>query len=135
MEERKPFLPAAQEALTLIIQAGSDRGFIVLVENESDQEFVITGTAAEWQGSSLGRINRPPPNQEWRVPAKGRQVIRWADDISLVSALRDLKGQYQGIFTDFVDFIFHCSIAGKNEIFRKRIKVQMDAVNRRLTQV
>ena len=106
-----------------------------MIENESDQDFVVTGAAAEWNASSLGRIHRPPPNQKWVVATKDRLVIRWADDIHLVSTLRDLKGQYQGSFTDFVDFIFHCSVAGENKVFRKKIKVQVDAVNRRMTQV
>lgn len=134
VEERKPFLPATQEALTLNIQSGSDQGFLILLENESDQEFAITGAAVESNGSSLGRIHRPPTNQQWVVAAKGRLVIRWADDIHLVSILRDIKGQYQGTFTDFLDFIFHCSIAGENKVFRRKIKVLVDPVNRRMTQ-
>lgn len=135
MEERKPFLPATQEAFTLNIQSGSDQGFLILIKNESDQDFLIMGAAAEWNGSSLGRIHRPPSDQKWIVAAKGQLVIRWADDIHLVSIFCDLKSQYQGSFTDFVDFIFHCSVAGENKIFRKKIKVQVDAVNRRMTQV
>lgn len=132
---RESFLPATQESLTLTIQSGSDQGFLVLTENESDQQFSITGAAAELNTSSLGRIHRPAGNQPWVVPARGRLVIRWADDIRLVSRLCELKGQYQGSFTDFMDFIFHCTVDGKHATFRKKIKVQVDAPNRRLTQV
>lgn len=134
LEALKGFLPVTQEALTVRLDSGHDQGFIVLVESHSDQAFEIVGAAVECNGSQLGRINRPPPSQTWLLTPQAKLTIRWADDIHPVRALLDVKGQYQKPFAEFVEFIFHCTVDGEHKVFRKKIKVQVDAVNRSMTQ-
>jgi predicted nucleotide-binding protein len=128
------FLPVTQEALTIRLDGGHDQGFLISVESHADQEFSIQGVAAECNNSPLGKINRPPAGETWVVPTKGRVSIRWANDIHPVRALLDVKGIYQGSFPEFIDFTFQCIVEGEHKSFRKRMKVQVDALNRSITQ-
>ncbi len=83
----------------------------------------------EWNGSSLGNINRPQSGMSWSVAAEGRVVIQWPAKASPVFELIKLKGQYQVVFSEFVDFVF------LPQKFRKKIKVQVDPVNRHWMQL
>jgi hypothetical protein len=132
--EKKILLPVTQESLAIRLDSGHDQGFLILVESHADQAFKILGVAAQFNGFQLGRINIPVAGETWDIPPKGRLQIRWANDIYPVRALLDAKGQYQGSFSAFIDFIFQCNVEGEHKTFHKRIKVQVDAMNRSLVQ-
>jgi predicted nucleotide-binding protein len=133
--QSKRSLPVTQEGLTVRIDSGHDQGFLIMVESHADQEFEIVGASVESNGSQLGRINLPPPDQRWVLPPRGRQMIRWADDIRPVQALINVKGQYRNDFTEFVDFVFQCILEDEDRTFRKKVKVRVDPLNRNLTQI
>ncbi len=128
-------LAASQEGFDVQITAGYDTGLVALITNHADEEFLILGVSVEWNGTALGKIHCPLTGTVWRAPAKQRFEIQWPGDAGIVGQFVKLKGQYRGWFQEFIDFIFQCTVRGKPLVFRKRVKVQANPVNRHLTQL
>jgi pyrimidine deaminase RibD-like protein len=128
------FMPVTEEALSVRLDGGQDGGFLIFVQNRSDQEFEVQGVTVQWNGSDLGNMNRPAAGEKWAVSPDRGCVIRWSNDIRPVQVLLDLTKVYRGHTDEFIEFVFQCSVAGKHETLRKKIKVTVDALNRRMTQ-
>jgi pyrimidine deaminase RibD-like protein len=131
----KPSLmPVTEEALSVRLDGGQDGGFLIFVQNRSDQEFEVQGVTVHWNGSELGDMNRPVAGERWVVTPERGCVIRWSNNIRPVQALLDLTKVYRGHTDEFIEFVFQCSVAAKHKTLRKKIKVTVDALNRRMTQ-
>ncbi len=127
-------MPVTQEALSVRLDGGQDGGFLIFVQNHSDQEFEVQGVTVAWNDSELGIMNRPAAGGKWVVSPDRGCVIRWSNEIRPVQALLDLTKVYRGHTEEFIEFVFQCNVEGKHKTFRKRVKVTVDALNRRMTQ-
>ncbi len=126
-------LLASQEAIDVRVESGHAQAFSIVVNNNADQEFVVIGVLAEHEGSALGKINRAAKG--WLVPARGRVVISWLPDINVSGELVRLVGEYKQQYAASIDFVFHCRVAGSQKQFRKRVRVQVDPMNKYLFSI
>jgi diguanylate cyclase (GGDEF)-like protein len=131
-----PFaLPVTQEALDVRIESGFAQHLSIVLSNNSDQAFAVIGVSVEYEGTTLGTINRPEVGTAWAVEAKGRTVISWQPSTSVVNDLVKMKGKYRQQYSALIDFVFQCEVGGQSTQFRKRILVQVDPVNRCLLHI
>lgn len=127
-------MPVTEEALSVRLDGGQDGGFLIFVQNLSDEAFEVLGVSVQWNGTALGDMNRPTSGERWVVTPERGCLIRWPNDSRLVQALLDLKRVYRGQIEEMIEFVFQCSVAGGYKTFRKKINVLVDAPNRRMTQ-
>src|SRR5216684_8216628 len=52
-------LPVTQEALDVRIESGWGQHLSIVLSNNSDQAFAVIGVSVEYEGTTLGAINRP----------------------------------------------------------------------------
>jgi diguanylate cyclase (GGDEF)-like protein len=123
-------LPASQEAIDVRIDGIQAQMFSIILTNNADQPFVINGVIAQHDGSALGKINRP--EKGWVVPARGCLVVSWPPNNNVSGELVRLVGQYKQQYSADIDFVFHCRVASVYKEFRKRIRVQVDPINKHL---
>lgn len=62
-------LPATQEALDVRIESGWGQRLSIVLSNNSDQAFAVIGVSVEYEGATLGTINRPEKGMAWTVEA------------------------------------------------------------------
>jgi diguanylate cyclase (GGDEF)-like protein len=123
-------LPASQDAMDVRIDGIQGQMFSIVLTNNADQQFVINGVIAQHDGSALGRINST--EKGWVVPSRGCVVISWPPTVNVSGELVRLVGQYKQQYSAYIDFVFHCRVAGLHKEFRKRIRVQVDPINKYL---
>jgi hypothetical protein len=127
-------LPVTQEALDVRIESGWGQQFSIVLSNNSDQAFAVIGVSVEYEGTTLGTINRPQKDTAWAVAAKGRTVISWPPNTNVVNDLIKTKREHRQQYSARVDFIFQCEVDRQSTQFRKRILVQVDPMNRYVLQ-
>jgi len=135
-DKRRTFLRASEYSIDVRIDAATSNTFLVMLTNNSDEEFEVAGAIAQWQGASLGTVARPAPGSTWRVLPRGRSVmVRWPDSNSAIATLMSMHGVYDHDYKTPIDLIFDCVLDDDRREFKKRVIVQVDPTNYRAIQL
>ena len=118
------------------IDAAVGPTFLILVTNNSDEAFEIAGASVAWEGSSLSTIARPLPGSRWTAGPRGQSaLVRWPDQSLVMENLVSMNGLYDQEYVVPIDFTFDCVLDDERREIKKRIRVQVDPVNRRAVPV
>ena len=128
------FLPASQEAIDVRLESAHSQDFSIVVTNNADEPVRVNGVLPHFNETPLGTINRPTDGKMWMAEPHGRIRIPWPQQANITTELVTLRGQWEGSFIAFVDFVFQCVVNRQAKEFKKRIRVQVDAVNRSAVQ-